>query len=117
MEHFIDAFRNYANFSGRATRTQYWMYTLIYLVFYIGLAIIDEFVGTLVLAGIFSLVMFIPSIAYGARRLHDTGRSGWWQLIALIPLIGAIVLLVFLVQQSQDANQYGMPVNGAEVQA
>ena len=59
------------------------------------------------LALIFALAMLVPSISIAARRLHDTGRSGWWQLISLIPLIGAIVLIVFLVQDSHEENQYG----------
>lgn len=111
MEHFWDGFRNFANFSGRATRTQYWMFILFYMLAYIGLSVIDALLGTFVLAGIFSLVMLIPAISYATRRLHDTGRTGWWQLIAFIPLIGAIVLLIFLVQKSHGANQYGEPVS------
>lgn len=111
MEHFLDGFRNFANFNGRATRTQYWMFILFYMLIYIGLSVIDVLLGTIVLAGIFSLVMLIPAISYATRRLHDIGRTGWWQLIALIPLIGAIVLLIFLVQKSQGPNQYGEPVD------
>jgi len=107
MEHFIGAFKRYADFSGRATRTQYWMFVLFYLISYVVLAVIDINVGTKVLAIIFGLVAFFPSIGVAARRLHDTGRSGWWQLIGLIPIIGAIVLIVFLVQDSHADNQYG----------
>ena len=107
MEYFIDALKKYANFSGRATRKAYWMFVLFYTIFIIALSVVDAFIGTAFLAMIFSLALLIPSISIGARRLHDTGRSGWWQLIALIPLIGIIVLIVFFVQDSRDENEYG----------
>ena len=72
------------------------MFFLFYFIIYITLAIVDSLIGTMFLALIFALAMLVPSISIAARRLHDTGRSGWWQLISLIPLIGAIVLIVFL---------------------
>ena len=65
----------------------------------LGLDIISMIVG---------LALLIPSISIGARRLHDTGRSGWWQLIYFVPLIGLIVMIVFLVQDSHDDNNYGI---------
>ncbi len=108
MEYFIEAIKNYAEFTGRARRKEYWMFILFYLIIYIGLMVIDGVLGTLVLSTIFSLALLIPSISVAARRLHDTGRSGWWQLIAIIPLIGAIILIVFLAQDSHDENQYGL---------
>lgn len=107
MEYFIDAFKKYAEFSGRATRTQYWMFILFFMIIYFVLALIDVLVGTMVLAFIFNIAAFLPSIAIAARRLHDTGRTGWWQLLVLIPLIGAIVLIVFFVQDSAEDNEYG----------
>ena len=108
MEYFIDAFKKFADFSGRATRTQYWMFVLMYMIIYIVLALIDTFVlGFPVLSGIFSLAVLIPSLSIGARRLHDIGRSGWWLLISLVPLIGVIVLLVFFVMDSDGDNEYG----------
>lgn len=107
MEYFIDAFKRYADFSGRADRRQYWMFVLIYIIIYVILSIIDSALGTFLLGLIFSLALLIPSLSIGARRLHDTGRSGWWLLIGLIPLLGAIVLIVFFVQDSDDDNEYG----------
>ncbi|VAW75333.1 Integral membrane protein [hydrothermal vent metagenome] len=107
MEYFLDAFKRYADFSGRATRQQYWMFILFYFIGYIVLAVIDGVLGTFVLAILYSLVLLVPSISIAARRLHDTGRTGWWQLISLIPLIGIIVMIVFLVQDSQEDNEYG----------
>ncbi len=107
MDYFVDAFKKFADFSGRATRTQYWMFILIFTVIYFVLALIDVYLGTMVLASIFNLVLLIPSISIAARRLHDTGRTGWWQLIIFLPIIGIIVLLVFLVQDSHGDNEYG----------
>jgi uncharacterized membrane protein YhaH (DUF805 family) len=107
MEYFLDAFRRYADFTGRATRQQYWMYVLIYVVISVVLSIIDAAIGTMVLAAIFSVVMLVPSISIATRRLHDTGRTGWWQLIGFIPFLGIIILLVFLVQDSHGENKYG----------
>jgi uncharacterized membrane protein YhaH (DUF805 family) len=107
MEYFLAAIKQYATFTGRTTRKEYWMFVLFYLIFYIALMIVDSILGTPVLGIIFSLALLIPSISIAARRLHDTGRTGWWQLIALIPLIGTIVLIVFLCQDSTETNQYG----------
>ena len=113
MEYFTDAYKKYADFSGRATRTQYWMFILFYMIVYIVLVTVDSFVlGMPALSGIFSLASLIPSLSIAARRLHDMGKSGWWLLISLVPLIGVIVILVFLVMDSQGDNQYG-PSNKA----
>ena len=108
MEYFIGAIKQYATFSGRARRKEYWMFFLFYMIFYIILAVIDGVLGTMFLSIIYSLALLIPSISIAARRLHDTGRTGWWQLIVLIPLIGVIVLIVFLAQGSGDENKYGV---------
>ncbi len=115
MNWFIKVIQNYANFSGRAQRAEYWYFFLFYLLIYIGLAIADGVTGSFsaetgigLLGSIFALGMLIPSLAVGVRRLHDTGRSGWCVLIAIIPLIGGIVLLVFTVQDSTPSeNKYG----------
>jgi len=107
MEYFIDALKKYADFTGRARRKEYWMFVLMYVVIIIGLGILDAIIGIGFISMLVSLALFVPSISIAARRLHDTGRTGWWQLISLIPLIGIIVLLVFLSQDSHDANTYG----------
>lgn len=107
MEYFIDAMKRYADFSGRARRKQYWMFILFYVILSIVVNIVDGILGTIFLSAILTLVMIVPSLAIGARRLHDTGRSGWWQLLYLIPLIGFIVMIVFLVQDSHPDNDYG----------
>lgn len=110
MHWFTDAvMHKYADFNGRAHRTEFWMFMLVYFVVYIGLGIVSGIVGLgFILPGLFALAMFVPGLAIGARRLHDTNRSGWWQLIGLIPFIGLIVMIVFLVTDSQPGdNQFG----------
>ncbi|MEM0515262.1 DUF805 domain-containing protein [Pseudoalteromonas sp. YIC-827] len=108
MEYFMDALKRYADFSGRTRRKGYWMFILFYLIFSIVVTVIDSVLGTAFLGMIFSLALLIPSLAIGARRLHDTGRSGWWQLLYFLPIIGFIVLLIFFVQDSQDGdNDHG----------
>ncbi|MCB1687040.1 MAG: DUF805 domain-containing protein [Halioglobus sp.] len=115
MNWYLEVLKKYAQFSGRARRKEYWFFVLFNLLISIALAIVDSLTGTLdtetgygLLSGIYSLAVFIPSMAVGFRRLHDTGRSAWWILIALIPLIGVIVLLVFMVQDSEEGeNKYG----------
>lgn len=111
MSWFLAVLKKYAVFEGRAQRAEYWYFILFYLLIYIGLSIVDGVTGTFdaksgigLLSGLFSLALLIPSLAAGARRLHDTGRSGWWLLIGLVPLIGAIVLIVFLVQDSTPGD-------------
>jgi uncharacterized membrane protein YhaH (DUF805 family) len=101
--------KNYVGFQGRARRKEYWMFVLFSAIISIVLSIIDAIANlSSVLSGIYSLAVFLPSLAVSVRRLHDTGRSGWWILIGLIPLIGAIILLVFTCQDSQEKeNKYG----------
>ncbi|MCL1139008.1 DUF805 domain-containing protein [Shewanella pneumatophori] len=103
MEHFIGPLKKYAEFSGRARRQEFWMFLLICFSIQFALTI----VGLETISLLFSLALIVPNLSIGARRLHDTGRSGWWQLLLLIPLIGFIVLVVFWAQDSHDANSYG----------
>lgn len=131
MEWYLKVVKNnYANFSGRARRAEFWYFFLIYVLIYVALSLLAAtliYIASLfgspsalvsvlsalgfiisILRSLFSLAMFIPSIAVGIRRLHDTGRSGWWLLIGLVPLIGTIVLIVFFAQDgSFDRNEYG----------
>lgn len=115
MNWYLGVLQKYAVFSGRARRKEYWMFFLFNLIISIMLAVVDKMTGSFVedvgmgiFEGIYSLAIIVPSIAVSVRRLHDTDRSGWWLLIGLIPLIGAIVLLVFMVQDSKPGhNQYG----------
>jgi len=115
MNWYLAVLKKYAEFSGRARRQEYWMFFLVNIIISIILAVIDKMAGSFseaagmgVLGGLYSLAILIPSIAVSMRRLHDTDRSGWWLLIGLIPVIGAIVLIVFLVQDSKlGPNRFG----------
>ena len=106
-------FSKYADFSGRASRQEYWMFMLSVGVFnllcFMAIAVAGMFaVIALIILLVFAIVAFIPGIALFIRRLHDTGRSGAWWFISFIPLIGTIVLLVFLVTEGDaGVNQYG----------
>jgi uncharacterized membrane protein YhaH (DUF805 family) len=106
---YLEVLKKYAVFSGRARRKEYWMFLLFNIIIGLVLGGIAWLAGGPdVLGSIYGLVVLIPGIAVSVRRLHDTDRSGWWLLIGLIPLIGTIVLLVFMAQDSQPgANQYG----------
>lgn len=120
MNWLLDPIKDhYVDFEGRATRQQYWMFVLMSIVASIILAIIDGAVGSAgVLPVLFQLGILLPSIAIAARRLHDIGKSGWWQLVALVPLIGAIVLIVMLALKSEPgANKYGASSAGAAAAA
>jgi len=114
MSWYLQVLKKYAVFSGRARRKEYWYFFLFntiigfVLSFIEGLTSIAAGTDYSVLAGIYSLAVLLPSIGVSIRRLHDTGRSGWWLFINLIPLIGAIILLIFMVSDSQaGTNQYG----------
>jgi uncharacterized membrane protein YhaH (DUF805 family) len=115
MNWYLQALKKYADFSGRARRKEYWFFVLFYVIILIVLMIIDGFVGTQmggagvgILTCIYALGMLIPALAVTVRRLHDTGRSGWWILIQFVPLVGSIVLLIFLLIEGQPGqNAYG----------
>lgn len=115
MSWFVEALKKYAVFRGRSRRKEYWYFVLFSVIISIALSIVDTIIGTGstfgstgLLAGIFALALLIPSISVSVRRLHDINRTGWWVLISFIPLIGAIVLLVFAVQDgTTGSNRYG----------
>lgn len=114
MEWYLKALRNYANFEGRARRKEYWMFFLFNFVIAIVLGIVDGMLGMKTSSGfgilgmLYSLAVLVPGIAVGIRRLHDTDKSGWWMLIALIPFVGAIVLIVFLATDGNSgSNRFG----------
>lgn len=114
MDWYLKVLRNYANFQGRARRKEYWMFVLVNLIVSFGLGIVDGILGLKTASGIgtlgavYSLAVLVPSIAVGARRLHDLDKSGWWQLIGLIPIIGWIVLIVWAASEGQaGSNRFG----------
>ncbi len=108
-----DGFHNYVNFKGRAPRSAYWwwfLFAIIVNIIAVGLdLVISGGSQSFILFQVISiLALLLPGIAVSIRRLHDTDRSGWWLLIALVPLIGAIVLIVFYVTKGTDGpNQFG----------
>ena len=112
---FTDAVRkafiqNYANFQGRATRPEFWWFILAVVIATLVAAVIDDELigGVSIFETLVGLATIVPSLSVGARRLHDTDRSGWWQLLQLIPLIGAIVLIVwFATPGAAGPNRFG----------
>lgn len=114
MNWYLAVINKYADFSGRARRKEYWMFFVINVLISFAIGIIGAVIGgkdglfTLSLPTLYSLFIFIPSLAVLVRRLHDTGRSGWWILISLVPFIGALVLFVFTILDSDpNSNSYG----------
>lgn len=116
MRYYMEALNNYANFSGRATRSEYWVFLIINSVFAWILALLDYAIfvnllnlpGLRVFSGIYGLALFIPSIAIVVRRLHDIGKKGTWYFIVLIPLIGWIWFIVLMCMASEEkTNKYG----------
>jgi uncharacterized membrane protein YhaH (DUF805 family) len=117
MKWFVRAItQDYATFEGRARRKEYWLFVLFYCLTFAVLLIVDGITGLLdkavgvigLFSGLFVVATLVPLLAVTVRRLHDTNRSGWWILVKVIPVIGAIVLLVFTVQDSQPgANRFG----------
>ena len=118
MNYYLAALKNYAVFQGRARRAEFWWFVLCNFIVSM---VLQTLFGAVLLTAeegggsplafipvLYTLAVLIPSIAVGVRRLHDSGRSGWWILIGLVPLIGAIVLIVFYVQDSNPGdNEYG----------
>lgn len=112
--YYVDLLKkHYVDFTGRATRKQYWMFVLFNFIAAFVLALLggmDNIIGTLfsIVYFLYGLAVLLPSLGVAVRRLHDTDRSGWWLLIALVPVIGYIVLFVFLVLPSNPGqNRFG----------
>ena len=106
---YLDVLKNrYAQFDGRAHREEFWTFVLVNILVSIGVAIVAAIIHLWLLRVLYSLAVLIPSIALGARRLHDTNKSAWLLLIGLIPLIGWIVLIVFYAQEGDKGpNPFG----------
>lgn len=115
MNEYLKVLKQYGNFSGRARRREYWMFGLIngiitlvltFLSMTLGLYSADANIG--LLDAVYGLAVLVPSVAVSIRRLHDVGRSGWWLLIGLIPLVGPILLLVWDASEGQYGdNRWG----------
>ncbi|MBQ5710127.1 MAG: DUF805 domain-containing protein [Alistipes sp.] len=104
MNWFVKCLKQYADFSGRARRTEYWMFTLFNFIFSFVLGFVLAFIGLGFLGYIYTIAILIPSLAVCIRRLHDIGKSGWWYLIGFVPVVGTIVLLVWFCTDSQPGN-------------
>ena len=109
MNYYLDVLKKYAVFNGRAQRKEYWMFVLFNIIISIVLSFVEGMIGTKgIIAILYGLALLIPGIAVSVRRLHDTNHSGWWLLIDFVPIIGIIILLVFMVRDSQSGeNRYG----------
>jgi uncharacterized membrane protein YhaH (DUF805 family) len=109
MNWYLKVLRQYADFEGRASRTEFWMFVLFNIIFSIAANVLDYLFGTYyVFSGIYSLAVLIPSLAVSVRRLHDINKSGWMILVSLIPIIGFIWLLIlFIMEGTPGENQYG----------
>ncbi|PGM56765.1 DUF805 domain-containing protein [Bacillus sp. AFS053548] len=109
MEWYLKVLKNYVVFNGRARRTEYWMFFLFNAIITIILSILQSIADIdNILTGIYGLLTILPSLAVGARRLHDSGKSGWWLLIGLIPFIGTIILIIFFCMDSEEGdNRFG----------
>ncbi len=126
MNDFIIPYRRYVDFEGRSSRKEFWYFVLFYLIVSAVLTILDRTFfssalgtdGSVIdpLTSIFGIVSLIPNISVSVRRLHDTGRSGWWVLLWLIPLVGWIPLLIWYCQKGHPvANAFGEAPEGSRV--
>ncbi|MET7308089.1 DUF805 domain-containing protein [Streptomyces sp. NPDC005134] len=109
MHWYLDVLKKYAVFSGRARRQEYWMYTLFTCIAVIILAVLDAVLGTSpTIIAIYYVAVLLPTLGVSVRRLHDTGRSGWWLLFGIVPLVGGITILVFTcLEGERSQNAYG----------
>ena len=108
MQHYINAFKSYVDFKGKVTRPQYWYFILFHVIVYILIGIIESVTGLRgdtgnagMITNLYSLVTIVPFTAIGIRRLHDIGKSGWWILIGLVPIVGWIWLIVLYATPSK----------------
>lgn len=115
MKWYLKALSNYAGFTGRSRRSEYWFFVLFNVIFAIAAATLDMILGLTIgvlpygpFYILYGLAMFIPGLAVSVRRLHDVGNSGWMILISIIPIVGAIWLLILMVTDSEAGeNEYG----------
>lgn len=123
MDWYLMALKKYAEFQGRAQRKEYWMFTLFNFLAMVLLGAVGALLGGGgegglgdVLQGLYGLGVLVPGIAVTVRRLHDIGKSGWWGLVALIPLIGSLILIYFAAKDSQpETNEYGPNPKAASI--
>ena len=114
MKWYLDVLRKYVEFDGRARRMEYWMFYLFNTIFAFACVALDAVVTNVLKISfspfylLYALAVLLPGLAVTVRRLHDSGKSGWWILIAFVPCVGPIVLLVFMIMDSEPGrNQFG----------
>ena len=110
MDYYLKVLRSYKDFDGRSDRREYWTFILVNFAISIAVATVEQIVspGSGILSGLYTLFVFIPGIAVAIRRLHDIGKSGWMQLVILIPLVGWIWFLILMAREGDPGiNQYG----------
>ena len=112
-------FRNYVNFSGRATRSEFWYWVLFAVLASIAAGLIDIALfgleGSSAIESLVGLALFLPGLAVSVRRLHDLDRSGWWVLLGLIPLVGVIILIIWNCQRGTiGPNRFGPDLLGGQ---
>ncbi|MDF6044139.1 DUF805 domain-containing protein [Streptomyces sp. JH14] len=108
MHWYLDVLKKYAVFSGRARRQEFWMFILFHFIAAIIVVVLDVVLGTSFLIAIYSLAVLLPILGVFVRRLHDTGRSGWWLLFWLVPLAGPITVIVFTcLEGDRSDNAHG----------
>jgi uncharacterized membrane protein YhaH (DUF805 family) len=101
-------FSNYVGFSGRACRSEYWYWVLFVLLCSIAASIIDAVLGVYLITSLVNLAVFLPGLAVGIRRLHDLDRTGWWVLLVFIPIVGAIILIIWACTKGTEGpNRFG----------
>ncbi len=115
MNWYLKVLKEYTNFTGRARRQEYWMFVLFQVMAFIIAILIDNAIGLTFSAEIpygwlymlYALATFIPSLAVGVRRLHDTGKSGWWYLMAFVPIANIVLLVFFCIDSESGTNKWG----------
>ncbi|MEM9302795.1 MAG: DUF805 domain-containing protein [Pseudomonadota bacterium] len=115
MNWYVDVLKKYVAFGGRARRKEYWMFMLINALIVLALGMVDRTLGTWdaalslgAVSGLYSLAVFLPSLGVTIRRLHDSDKTGWWFLAVFVPIIGALILLIFMVTPgTKGSNKYG----------
>ena len=110
MKLVLDCFtKNYFNFRTRASRREYWLFQLMFLLISFAVVFMEKlFFSTNIFVGVVGMLILVPSVSVTVRRLHDTGRSAWFFLLGLIPIIGSICMLILMCYKgNKEANTYG----------
>ncbi len=119
IENYKKVLKDYSNFSGRAGRAEFWNFFLANFIIMLVLSIISKIIGdeTNTLSSIYNLFVLLPGLAVGIRRLHDVGKSGWMMLVSLIPIVGAIWILILEIKVGDpNENEYGPAVSATKTE-